>query len=71
MKFSEYVGYDTRNNLEHFWDDRLNPLDTGFLFLFSGSLFVGNITEYRMDGYSWNFQDMDSRSNGLDCLTLE
>ena len=34
MKFSGYVGYDTRNNLEHFGDDRFNPLDTGFLFFY-------------------------------------
>ena len=32
MKFSGYVGYDTRNNLEHFGDDRLNPLGIGFIF---------------------------------------
>ena len=33
MKFSGYVGYDTRNNLDHFGGDRSNPFDTGFLFL--------------------------------------
>ena len=43
MKYSGYVGYDTRNNLEQFGDDRYNLLDIGFLFLFSGSLFVGNV----------------------------
>ena len=43
MKFSWYVGYDTRNNLEHFGDDRFNHSDTWFFFLFSGSVFVGNI----------------------------
>ena len=37
MKFSGYFGYDTRNNLEHFGDDRFNPLDTGFFFLSPGS----------------------------------
>ena len=52
MKFSGVVGEDARNNLKYFWDDRFNPLDTGFLFIFSGSVFVGNITEYRMDGHS-------------------
>ena len=36
MKFSGYVGYDTRNNLEHFGDDRFNPLSLGFLFYFLG-----------------------------------
>ena len=51
MKFSGYIGYKTRDNLEHFGDNRFNPLDTGFLFLVSGSLSVGNITEYRMDGH--------------------
>ena len=45
MKFPEQVGYVTRNNLEHFGDDRFNPLETGFLFIFSGSVFVDNITE--------------------------
>ena len=44
MKFSGYVGYDIIKNLEHFGDDGCNPLDTGFLFLFPGSVFVGNIT---------------------------
>ena len=63
MNFSGYVGYGTRNNLEHFGDDRFNPLGIGFLFLFSRSVFVDNITEYRMDGHSWNFQDMDTRRN--------
>ena len=43
MKFSGYVDYDTRNNLEHFGGDAFNPLDTGFIFLFSGSLFISNI----------------------------
>ena len=32
IKFSGYVGYDTRNNLKHFGDDRLNPLGhTGWM----------------------------------------
>ena len=52
MKFSGYIGYDTRDNLEHFVDDRLNPLDKGFLFLFPWSVYVGNIMEYRMEGHS-------------------
>ena len=36
MNFSGYVGYDTRNNLEYFGDDRFNPLGIGFLFYFLG-----------------------------------
>ena len=36
MKFSGYVGYDTRNNLEHFGGDRFNPLGTDFFFYFLG-----------------------------------
>ena len=43
--FMKYSGYDTRDNLEHFWDDQFNPLGLGFLFLFSGSVFVSNIME--------------------------
>ena len=50
-----------RNNLEYVGDDRFNPMGTGFLFLFSGSVFVGNITEYRRDGHSWHFLDMDTQ----------
>ena len=71
MKFSGYVSYDTRNNLEHFWDDRFNPLGIGFPFLFSGSVFVGNIIEYRMGGHLSTFQDMDTRHNRLHCFMLE
>ena len=39
MKFSGYVDYDTRNNLEHFGDGAFKPLDTGFSFLLSIFLF--------------------------------
>ena len=35
MKLSGYVGHDTRNNLERFGDVAFNPLNTGFIFLFS------------------------------------
>ena len=46
VKFSGYVDYDTRNNLEYLGDDAFNPLDTGFIFKkISGSLFLSNITE--------------------------
>ena len=50
-------------------DDVDNPLDAGFIFLFSGSVFVNNIMEKWKDGYAWNCQDMDIRSNRLDYLT--
>ena len=49
MKLSGKVGYDTRNKLEHFGDDSFNPLDTGFIFLFSEYMSAPNITEQRMD----------------------
>ena len=35
----------TRNNVEHFGDIAFNPLDTEFIFQFSGSVCVNNITE--------------------------
>ena len=36
-------------NLELFGDDMCNPLDTGSIFLISGSLFVSNIMEQWVD----------------------
>ena len=39
MKFPGYVGYGIRNNLENCGGDALNPLKTGFISLFSGSVF--------------------------------
>ena len=48
---------------EHFRDlvvnDSLNP---GSICLFSGSVFVSNIKEKRMNGFSWNFHDMSGRT---------
>ena len=44
-----------RNNLEHFGDDAFNPLITGYIFHFSGSVFVTNIIEqmdiHEISGY--------------------
>ena len=40
MKCAGYIGYHTRNNLENFDDVAFNPLETGFCFLFSGSVFL-------------------------------
>ena len=33
-KFTEYGGYRTRNNVEHFGDVAFNLLETGFFFYF-------------------------------------
>ena len=44
MNFSGYVDYDAWSKLEHFEDAVLILLDTGFVFQFSGSKFVLNIT---------------------------
>ena len=52
IKFPRSVHYDMRNNLEHFGDDAFNPLNTGFIFLFSGSVFATNIMEIQINGYS-------------------
>ena len=56
MKFPGYVGYGVRNNRANCGGDifeALNPLKTGLICLFSGSVFF-NIREYmyRLDGYS-------------------
>ena len=45
MQFPGKVDYETRNNREPFDDDAFDHYDTGFIFLFSGSVFVSNITE--------------------------
>ena len=65
------VNYDMRNNLEHFGDYAFNFLNTGSIFLFSGSVFVTNIMGIQINGYSWNFDDMDTRSIWLACFTLD
>ena len=52
MKFSENDGPDTRSNLEHFRDVTVNPLNSGSINLFPGSVFVCNIMENRMNGFS-------------------
>ena len=64
MKFPGYVGYGIRNNPENCGGDALNPLKTGFICLFSGSVFF-NIREYRLDGYS----EYEYERNWLDRFT--
>ena len=44
MKFTGYVAYDIRSNLEHFDDVAYNPLKTAFLKI-CGSLSVSNMME--------------------------
>ena len=51
------VRHETRKDLKHFWDVAVNSLDARSIFLFSGSLFVSNIMEKRLNGFSWNFHD--------------
>ena len=45
MKVTGYVGHDTINNLEDFDHAAMNLLDTWFIHMFHGSVFVRNITE--------------------------
>ena len=40
MNFSEKAGHETRNNVEHFRDVAVNPLNPGSIFIFSGSVFL-------------------------------
>ena len=51
-EISGQVGYETRNNLEHFEGVAFNPLDPGSIFLFSGSVFDSDIMEKRVNGFS-------------------
>ena len=61
---SGYVGHDTRNKLGRFGDVALNPFNAGFIFCIH-ALLRNNEQE---DGYSWNFQDTETRSKWLDCF---
>ena len=58
MKFLRKFGHETRKDLEHFGDVAVNSFDPGSIFLFSGSVFVSNIMEKQLNGFSWNFHDM-------------
>ena len=71
MKFSIYLRYLARNNLEHFDAAAFNPLGPGLIFLFYGSVFASNIMEKQVNGFSWNFQDMSEvtqQNIWLDCF---
>ena len=71
MKFSEFVGYDTRNKLEHCGGDRFNPLDTGFLF---SICLVRVCWQHHAipDGWTFiNFSGYGHKSNSLYCFTRE
>ena len=52
MKFSGKVEHETSNTLEHFGDLVVNPLNTGSVFILSGSVFVSNIMETQVNGFS-------------------
>ena len=65
MKFSEKDGLDTRSNLEHFWDVTFNPLNPGSIYLFPGSVFVCNIMEKRVNGFSWNFYEKSGKTQEI------
>ena len=45
MKFTVYVGYNTRTNQDHFGDTAFNPLETGFLLLLDPYLLAKFIME--------------------------
>ena len=72
MRFSDKDGLDTRSNLEHFRDVAVNPLNPGSIYLFSGSSFVCNIMEKRVNGFSWFLWNVrhDTRNNQLNCFTV-
>ena len=52
MKFLEKDGHDTGSNLEHSQDAAINPLNPGSIYLFPGSVFISNIMEKRVNGFS-------------------
>ena len=68
MKFSAKHGHETRNNLKHFRDVVVNTLNSGLIFLFPGTVFVSNIMEEGMNGFSWNFHEISGRTQKIICL---
>ena len=64
------------NNLEHIGDDLLNPLNTGFIFLFSGSVFANNIKDtgrlifMKSSGYGHKKELARLFDARLDCFAL-
>ena len=65
MKFSEKDEIDTGSNLKHFWDVAVNPLNPGSIYLFNGSVFVCNIMEKRVNGFSSNFYEMSGTTQEI------
>ena len=65
MKFLEKDRLDTRSNLEHFRDVAVNPLNPESIHQFSGSVFVCNIMEKRVNGFSWNFYEMSGTTQEM------
>ena len=76
MKFSEGDElHDTRSNLEYFQDATINPLNPESIYLLTGSVFVYNIMEKRVNGFSWNFYETSGTtqetSNGSWCMGIK
>ena len=57
IKFSANVAHETGNNLEHFRDVAVNPLNPESIVLFFGFATVGNM-EKRANGLLWNFHEI-------------
>ena len=67
----QYRSAMTQHNLEHFGDVMVNPSNTWFIFLFSASVFVSNMSENRANEFSLYFHNIrhDTRNNRLGCIT--
>ena len=52
IQFSAKIQHETGNNREHFRDVSIKPLNPGSIFLFPGFVFVSNIMEKRVNGFS-------------------
>ena len=68
MKFSEKDGRDTGGTLKHFRDVTVNPLNPWSIYLFPGSVFVCNITQKRVNGFSWNFYETSGMTKKIATL---
>ena len=57
--------HDTKRNWNNFWDVMVNPLNPGSIYVFPGSVFLCNIMEKWVNGFSWNFMKRQARHKKL------
>ena len=76
--FQQKWGMGQGKKVEQYEDVAVSPLNPGCHFRFSGSVFVSNILEKKVNGFSWNFHEIPGTIQNivrlfhawLDCFTV-